>query len=278
MDHQFVSNGNKVHYIKVGEGSPMLFLHNGAGMWQCWQHQVAYFSKSHTVYALDWPGCGGSEYPEGALSMPVLDRTLDDFVAHEKLEKFILVGNCIGASAALSFSLKSGHKLEKLILLNICPGDLLFPKFMPKQFVIDLENRPKVKALIAKIMPWVYNRWVIRSMFPKRLFGKNMNRNDDFYKLYQYRLFMKVQEQSRNDMFYKAYTYNLAPILQHKKAPKHMLLWGEENEVADLKNMGALHYEMLQSDEFHVIKSAGHLCMYEKPDEINAIITRYLNG
>jgi pimeloyl-ACP methyl ester carboxylesterase len=68
------------------------------------------------------------------------------------------------------------------------------------------------------------------------------------------------------------------PIIENKKVPKHILLWGEENKVADLKQHGIWHYRQLTSDEFHVIAKAGHLCAYERPNEVNALIEKYLNA
>ena len=65
----FISHGLRINYASGGAGPPMLFLHNGSGFWQSWQHQLNYFSEWYSVYAIDWPGCGGSDYPEGGLNM-----------------------------------------------------------------------------------------------------------------------------------------------------------------------------------------------------------------
>jgi pimeloyl-ACP methyl ester carboxylesterase len=59
-------------------------------------------------------------------------------------------------------------------------------------------------------------------------------------------------------------------------AHKHLMVWGSHNTITNLKNHGYYHYHFLKSDEFVIIQNGGHLCMYEKPDEVNALIEGYV--
>jgi hypothetical protein len=50
MNH-FLFEGYKVCYTDVGQGEPLVFLHNGGNDHRVWEHQVAYFAKTRRVLA-----------------------------------------------------------------------------------------------------------------------------------------------------------------------------------------------------------------------------------
>ena len=43
----------KIFYKNVGSGKPIIFLHNGGNSHIIWNHQLGYFSGSHTCYAFN---------------------------------------------------------------------------------------------------------------------------------------------------------------------------------------------------------------------------------
>ena len=108
-----------INYVEKGTGPPMIFLHNGGGFWNSWQHQLTYFSDKYTVFGLDWPGFGKSDSPEGLISLDLLTAILTEFIAQKKLENLTLVGNCIGGSVALNYSKIYPSNVKDLIIFNI---------------------------------------------------------------------------------------------------------------------------------------------------------------
>jgi pimeloyl-ACP methyl ester carboxylesterase len=64
--------------------------------------------------------------------------------------------------------------------------------------------------------------------------------------------------------------------MKNQIAQRHLLIWGSDNKITSLKKHGDYHYNYLKSDEFVTIQNAGHLCMYEKPTEVNQLIESYL--
>lgn len=56
-----------------------------------------------------------------------------------------------------------------------------------------------------------------------------------------------------------------------------LLIWGDHDSVIDY-SASAKFIELLPGIEFHTIKNCGHMPVYEKPDETNAIILSFLKG
>ncbi|HEX4719911.1 MAG TPA: alpha/beta hydrolase [Thermoleophilaceae bacterium] len=60
------AKGLEITYRRVGEGSPLVFVHGAAEDSRVWEPQVAALSDEFTVVAWDEPGAGGSsDLPEG---------------------------------------------------------------------------------------------------------------------------------------------------------------------------------------------------------------------
>jgi pimeloyl-ACP methyl ester carboxylesterase len=271
-------NGLKVNYVEAGEGQPLLFLHNGSGFWQSWQHQLTHFAKNYHVYSFDWPGCGGSEYPNESLDLNTTYSTLKAFTEEKKLEHLHIIGNCIGASTALHFAINNCDTVDKLILFNICPGDLLLPSFLNRKRVSRLQSKPSAKRRSEKMLKIAFPELVVRQLFPKRLFGKNINKNDALFQKYRMKQKEENQKKGRIDQFFSAYSFNLLTIIEGTEIPKHELVWGVQNRIAGLKKHGYCHQKKLQSESMHLVENAGHLCMYEAPEQVNKIIEDYLSA
>jgi len=277
-EQHIVLNNLKINYVEAGAGQPVLFLHNGSGFWQSWKYQLQYFSAKYRVFAIDWPGCGESEYPGAPLDLNIIYNILKSFIEHKQLEGFYIIGNCIGASVALHYSIQHPNKIRKLMLFNICPGDLLIPPFLNRKWISTLQTKPSFHRRADRILHILFADVVTRHMFPKILFGKGIKNDDVLFQKYREKQKEVNQKKSRVDQFFSAHTFNLLPIIKEKKIPDHALTWGVQNGVAGLKKHGYWHYHQLQSQSFHLIENAGHLCMYEAPDTVNQIIEDYLSA
>jgi pimeloyl-ACP methyl ester carboxylesterase len=180
-------NGLSVNYVHGGSGFPILFLHNGNGFWQSWKHQLDYFSQHYTVYALDWPGCGESEPPVTPLFLDVMHAVLEEFVRVLGLTKFHLVGNCIGASEALKYSIAHSSHVDKLVLMNICPGDLLLPRWVNKEKAASYRNQPSAMRKRAKLLGALFPSIITKRVFPRILFGNSIRSSDTLFRMYRRR-------------------------------------------------------------------------------------------
>ena len=269
-------NNLKINYVEAGKGKPMIFLHNGGGFWQSWYYQVTFFAKTHKVYALDWPGFGDSELPEEPLSLDLLHSVLEGFITKLSLREVILVGNCIGGSAALKYSVSKAKNVSKLVIFNICPGELFFSSKLHQKLVTGSNQFPRRKKLIQNILKFAFTKTPLKYQFPKVLFGDKYDSSSVLFKKYIEKFKTEKQTTSRINLLFSVDTYTLEKIIEGKTVPPHLLIWGKENKVTSLESHGKFHRDKLSPKQFNVIDNTGHLCMYESPTKVNEIISNFL--
>ncbi len=115
-------NGQRLHYVSVGEGPLVLFLHGYPSFWYQWKDQMLEMGKDHRAVGLDMRGYNLSSRPQGLepYKMPHLIEDVRQFAEQlaGKGNKFILVGHDWGANVAWVFAIMHPDMLEKLIIVN----------------------------------------------------------------------------------------------------------------------------------------------------------------
>jgi pimeloyl-ACP methyl ester carboxylesterase len=116
-------DGRDVHYYTAGQGEPLVVIHGGGGDASTWRNNIVELSEKYTVYAPDLPGYGGSQPLDGNYYIPELSAFLGSFASNLGLENFYLLGHSLGGGVALDYTLKSPHKIKKLVLVSsLCLG------------------------------------------------------------------------------------------------------------------------------------------------------------
>lgn len=122
-------NGQRLHYVSIGKGKMMLFLHGFPEFWYEWRHQLREFGKDYQAVALDMRGFNLSSKPKDVdqYKMEHLVEDIRAFADHMKQKKFILVGHDWGGVVAWAFAMKHPDLLEKLIIIN-APHPMTFDR------------------------------------------------------------------------------------------------------------------------------------------------------
>lgn len=110
-----------IFYFDAGESSdqtPFVMVHGLGDEADTWRHILPILAKTRRVIALDLPGFGRSELPNGKLSIPILINTLDLLIEHLKLSKVILVGHSMGAIICQAYALNHPHRCDALVLVD----------------------------------------------------------------------------------------------------------------------------------------------------------------
>ena len=113
----------QLNFIEQGQGQPMVLLHGNGEDSSYFVHQIAHFSKSYRVIAIDTRGHGQSPRGEGPFAIKQFAEDLKDFLDAINITKAVILGFSDGGNIALEFVLKYPERVEKLIL----NGANLFP-------------------------------------------------------------------------------------------------------------------------------------------------------
>ena len=105
-------------FIEKGEGEPLLLIHGVGLNAEAWAPQIAAFSATHRVIALDMAGHGQSIPPPAG-------ATLEDYVSQARrllddlgITAANVVGHSMGGLVALGLAIAHPQRVKRLAVLN----------------------------------------------------------------------------------------------------------------------------------------------------------------
>ncbi|MEV6932212.1 alpha/beta fold hydrolase [Dactylosporangium sp. NPDC051485] len=93
-----------IHYVRSGEGEPLVLIHGIGHHWRAWEPVIPMLAERHDVIALDLPGFGRSPAPEVNRGMPTAVAALGEFFAALGLDRPHVAGNSLGGAVALELA------------------------------------------------------------------------------------------------------------------------------------------------------------------------------
>jgi pimeloyl-ACP methyl ester carboxylesterase len=115
--------GLKLHYLKSGQGSPVVLLHGYTQTSRMWLPLIAELRKTHTVIAPDLRGAGGSDKPEQGYEKKQLAQDVHALVKSLGHERVAVVGHDIGLMVAYAYAAQYPTEVERVSLMDaFLPG------------------------------------------------------------------------------------------------------------------------------------------------------------
>lgn len=264
-----------VRYLEVGDGEPLVFLHNGGNDHRIWDHQIEHFSKTHHVFAIDHLGFGQSDKPHIELPLSIYSEAVEALVDHLDLAPVTLVGNCMGSAMAFDYSLRRPEKVKRLVLCNITSRDILCAgplKQVYEQFSADHAAR---EAFIAGIEEKGLTREETDAMLRSQL-GSSPPRDEGFAD-HIFELYNRPGQMRSLYVVLSSFDEYLSPDEFSLPAdfPPACVIWGQENFILPA-SAGEEFCSRLQPERAEFVPGCGHLLMREKPGEINEIIEQFV--
>lgn len=114
----------KIKYRKAGKGSPIILLHdiNYYGNSFEYHFVIPKLAKGHTIYALDFLGCGQSEKPKMEYTNFLYVQMLCSFIQDIIGKKTTIVASGLSASVAIMAQRYQPDLFDQIILTN--PSDI----------------------------------------------------------------------------------------------------------------------------------------------------------
>ena len=106
----------QLHYREKGSGLPLILLHGNGENGNYFEHQIAYFSRSYRVIAVDTRGHGKSPRGTAPFTISQFAEDLNAFLEQRDISKAVILGFSDGANIAMRFAMKHPEKVEALIL------------------------------------------------------------------------------------------------------------------------------------------------------------------
>jgi pimeloyl-ACP methyl ester carboxylesterase len=261
-------SGRKVWLLENGSGAPLLYLHGFADVhsvkesWLPFHEQLA---KSARVIAPAHPGCAQSdENKDVDVIEDVVFHYLEVFDAL-KLDKFDLVGHCLGGWIAAEIAARHPEKIRRLVLIGasglFVEGALIGDIFMNAQ--------PEFGSSYATLREMLFasaDQPNALEMFPD---GKG-ELEEEVRRYQMLRLSSRIG-------FKPPYFYN-RPLRNrlHRITAPTLVVWGEKDGFVP-RSHGETYAKLIpNSGELKVIAGAGHSVQVEKPEETAKLVSEFL--
>ncbi|MEK9174988.1 MAG: alpha/beta hydrolase [Patescibacteria group bacterium] len=109
-----------INFVVSGSGPNLLLLHGLNMGWGQWYPNIREFSRHFRVYAVDFPGAGGSTkiHPRTINFERHLVGSLEEFIRIKNLTPLNILGHSIGGWVALRLVLRKRSMINKIILVS----------------------------------------------------------------------------------------------------------------------------------------------------------------
>ncbi len=117
--HAALANGVRIHYVRAGQGDPVVLLHGFPQTWYMWRKIIPELARHYTVIAPDLRGFGESSKPIDGYDKRTVAEDIYQLVRGLGFEKIFLVGHDLGGPAAYAYACAHPDDVRRLVILDV---------------------------------------------------------------------------------------------------------------------------------------------------------------
>jgi pimeloyl-ACP methyl ester carboxylesterase len=276
--HLVRAAGSDVNVLSAGHGRRTVVLLHGFGDTHAtWRNVLPELARRHRVISLDLPGFGASAAMPGPLldgQVAAVEGVLDALGVDGPVS---VVGNSMGAAAALRFALGHPERTERVVAIapaglgvgvpiwwRMLSGQLLSLRFM----MLALEVIPP--SLVQSVARQIFLRLVVHDQAridsaTLRELGRRYRTRRDIEDLYQLGHLL-VGELASGALMARAESLEV-PLL---------VLWGRHDRMVPVEHGRALA-DAVAGARLEVLQACGHCPQVERPDLLLPLLERFLH-
>lgn len=112
-------NGQRIHYVREGEGPPLVLLHGYPQTWYMWRKVIPALAERFTVIAPDMRGFGQSSKPRTGFDAKTVQGDIHALVQSLGYESILLVGHDFGGTVAHAYACNHRDAVRALGILDV---------------------------------------------------------------------------------------------------------------------------------------------------------------
>ena len=270
--HTVEVNGERLAYLDVGQGQPVILIHGfGGSMWQ-WEHQQQPLSAEFRLITPDLIGSGLSTKPEIEYRP---EQMLDYFIGFMdalRVRQAALVGNSMGAGLAIGMALTYPDRVSQLVLIDGLPAN-----------VRERLTSPSIKRALDTAAPsWLasFGNWLFGGVMIESVLKEIVH---DPALLTPAVIERSNRNRQRPGVIPPLMTVrDTLPLWENGFAKRigeirhpTLILWGEEDQVFPLP-AGEELQRTIKGSALVRIPNAGHIPQWERPDLTNRAMIEFL--
>lgn len=264
-----------IAYIDEGEGErTLLFIHGLANYALVWSKNIDHLSKYYRCIAIDLPGNGLSDQNDHRFSMKFFSECINNFIEELDLKNVCLVGHSMGGQIAMNTLLKYPD-CANLLVLCAPAGFEIFTALDKTMYYTTMHMFDFISSeehsLRSSIQNSFYRNHVQAESVVKELTG--------LMKTYKMNYYRKMVEACIKSMLEEPVHDKLSLIQQ-----KTLIIFGKQDALIPNKLIHHTTTERLASEALkkmpaatlELIPDCGHFVQWEKADEVNRMITIFV--
>lgn len=273
-----ISNGIEIAYMDEGSGAETIIFVHGLGSYApAWKKTIAGLSKNYRCIAIDLPGYGKSSKGNYSGSMTFFADAIREFAEALDLDNIVLAGHSMGGQIAIIAALKYPELISKLVL--VAPAGIeTFSEGEKEWFRNALTAKGVMLASLQDIETNLGSNFY---KMPKDAFFMVRDRYAMTGAGEEFQWYCNIIPKCVQAMVNQPVIRDLPKITQPTLVvfgdsdaliPNRYLHGGQTSKIAEKAG------ELIPNSQVEVTKKAGHFVMYEKADEVNQLISGFLNS
>ncbi len=150
--HMLPVGSDQAAYLKAGRGPALVIVHGVGGHKEDWKSVMTALADTHTVYAIDMLGFGGSSRNAADLGMNAQANAVLTLLDREGVARADLIGNSVGGWATATFAAANPTRVNRLVLVDPAGFEAMFQGAPPVNLF------PNSEAEMAKLLSFVLVR------------------------------------------------------------------------------------------------------------------------
>lgn len=267
-------DGRPVNTIEVGAGEPVLFIHGLGGSWPNWLEQLPAFGAGRRAIALDLPGFGASPMPAAPISIPRYAETIAGVMDALEIPSAAIVGNSMGGEISAELAIGRPELVQRLVLVS--PAGISTAA-VAKRLPMIRRAHPVVHALthwLGANADQVVRRPRVREAALRTVAAQPQRIAPEF-----------AAEQLRG-MGKPGFLPALEAIVSHSQTLRERLpaidcptlvVWGDRDPVVPARDAEVFASQIPGARKV-VWEQTGHVAMFERAAEFNALLEDFLSA
>ena len=264
-------DGVRLHYVEIGKGDPVVFLHGNGSMIQDFASSglLDLAAKSHRVIAFDRPGFGRSELTDDRAWTPAAQAKLLRAAFNRlSIEKPTVVGHSWGTLVALRLAVDFRNDISRLVLLS----GYYFPTVRADTWLSTPGSLPLLGPIIQHTIGPIIARISSKSAF-EQMFDP-LPVSPQFVATYPTELAVRPSQLQAVASETAMMPAAVETIMEHYKfvqVPTQLFAGGSDHVVNTEKQTAQLH-SVLPNSTLHVEEGVGHMVHHAIPQKIAAAL------
>lgn len=265
-DSRFIQvHDHTIHFIKKGEGAPLILVHGFGGSIYTWRKLIPLLSQYYTVYALDLPGFGLSDKPpDGDYHLQAQADVVLGFCKALQIPAATLIGHSMGGVVVSYAAVKEPELVKNIVLIEpgfyhgSAPAFLRY-LFFPLQRVMAKSFYTK-NGRLRSLMGSYYNKSIV---------------TDEVLEAYLLAAKTPHAIDALANMMLNAGDESYEGLSTSITSPT-LLVWSKNNKNNPLQDGERLQRE-IKGSRLVIVDQSGHYVQEEKPEELATFIKEYVH-